>query len=198
MQIELINGDAADHGRPCDMVFTDPPFDMPGDELSRTLDLYPADHLVMLTTMRQLLAFAQCSSFRLAFDFVFDGVMPKQSKSRQTPNFVHATGVYMTRPGARSAFSRKRRKRSDVFEANGYWPTIFRAPRDTSAHGMAKNEAAVTDLLGSFDVQYVVDPFAGSGTTGMAAFELGMRTTLIERDPATFRNLKQTFRFLGA
>ncbi|PQQ33669.1 hypothetical protein C6H68_25445 [Photorhabdus luminescens] len=81
----------------------------------------------------------------------------------------------MYRTGEKSLFNRKLRQRSDVFEANGYWPTIFHAPRERmQEHGMAKNIDTITDLLGSFGISSVADLFAGSGTTAMAAFELDL------------------------
>lgn len=194
----LIHGDAADHGRACDMLLTDPPYEMPGSELARILNGYDTQHLVLITTMRQLLEFLPHTEWRLAFDFVLDGVMPKKSRNYMQPHYLHQTGVYLTKPGAKSAFDRRRRQRSDVFEGNGYWPTIFHAPRDrTQDHGHAKNAATITDLLGSFAVSDVCDPFAGSGSTALAAFELEVPFVVIERDAATFVELKRTFRFAG-
>lgn len=196
-QTTLIHGDAENHGRACDLILTDPPYDMPGAELARILGKFDAQHLVLLTTMRQLLDFMPRTSWRLAFDFVWDGVMPKKSKSYAQPNYVHQTGVYLTKPGVRSAFDRRKRQRSDTFEANGYWPTIFRAPRDNvQEHGHAKNAQCITDLLGSFGVRNVCDPLAGSGATGIAAYDLGIPCTLIERDDETFAELKLTCNFM--
>ena len=128
-RITLIHGDAADHGRAADLILTDPPYEMPGSELARIIGGFDAPHLVLITTMRQLLDFLPRTDWRLNFDFVLDGVAPKKSKSLQQPNYTHQTGVYLTRPGVKSVFGRKLRQRSDVFEANGYWPTIFHAPR---------------------------------------------------------------------
>lgn len=198
-QTTLIHGDARDHGCAADLILTDPPYQLDGGELAQILARFDAKHLVLLTTMRQLLDFMRCGEWRLAFDFVIDGVMPKKSMSNMQPHYLHQTGVYLTRPGAKSVFDRKRRQRSDVFEGNGYWPTIFHAPRDNvQSHGHAKNAQAITDLLGSFDVGSVVDPFAGSGSTGIAAYDLDLQCTLIERDRKTFDALKRTCRFMSA
>jgi len=197
--ITLIHGDAADHGRECDLLLTDPPYDMSGARLANILDHYRCDHLVMLTTMSQLLDFLPRTDWRLQFDFVIDGVVPKKSRNYRQPHYLHQTGVYLTRNGAASRFDRRRRQRSDVFEGNGYWPTVFHAPRDTSADsGYAKNPEAICDLLGSFEASSVCDPFAGSGTTGLAAFELHVPCTLVERDADTFAALRQTCRFINA
>lgn len=198
-QVTLIHGDAADHGCASDLLLTDPPYDMSGSELARILARFDAPHLVLITTMRQLLDFMPRADWRFNFDFVIDGVMPKKSKSSAQPNYLHQTGVYLTKPGIKTAFNRKRRQRSDVFEGNGYWPTIFHAPRDNvQEHGHAKNAAAITDLLGSFDVRNVCDPFAGSGSTGIAAYDLGICCTMIERDDDRFAALKHICRFMNA
>lgn len=198
-QVTIIHGDAAHHGRSCDMILTDPPYDMSGAELARILGGFRVDHLVLITTMRQLLDFLPRTDWRLSFDFVIDGVMPKRSKSIRQPNYVHQTGVYLTKPGAKSAFDRRRRQRSDVFEGNGYWPTIFHAPRNrTQENGYAKNVDAITDILGSFDITDVCDPFAGSGTTGIAAYDLGIPCALIEKNPESFAQLKQLAKFMSA
>ena len=198
-RITLIHGDAADHGRAADLILTDPPYEMPGAELARIIGGFDVPHLVLITTMHQLLDFLPHTDWQLNFDFVLDCVVPKKSKNLKQPNYTHQTGVYLTRPKTKSVFNRKQRQRSDVFEANGYWPTIFHAPRtNMQEHGHAKNLAAITDLLGSFDVQSVVDPFAGSGTTALAAFELDIFCTTIERDANVFALLRKNLKFLGA
>lgn len=198
-QTTLIHGDALDFGRQADMIMTDPPYDMSGIQLAKIIDQYDCDHMVLLTTMKQLLDFLPRTNWKLSFDFVWDGVMPKKSKNYMQPNYVHQTGVYLTKPGVKSVFDRRRRQRSDVFEANGYWPTILRAPRNqTQEHGHAKNHDAMTDLLGSFNVKSVIDMFGGSGSTAFAAYELDIPITIIEKDLSTFQALKKNIRFMKA
>lgn len=176
---------------------TDPPFDLSGSALGAILDRYRARHLVLITSMRQLLDLAAASDWQLAFDFVLDAVQPKSARSRHQPHYTHQTGVYLRRPGEPSRFDRYRRTRSDVFESK-YWPTVIRAPRERAAqHGHAKSVAAWTDILGSFDVESVVDPFAGSFTTMIAAFEIGISATCIERDASRCAGAAKTMRFIG-
>lgn len=197
-KITLINGDAESFHGSADVVMTDPPYDMDGGKLARILDGIPSDHLILVTTMKQLLSFSAASTWKLSFDFVLDAVVPKNSKAAHQPHYTHQTGVYMTRNGARSRFDRKRRERSDTFDGKGFWPTVLRAPRDRMRdHALAKNLTAWTDILGSFDVESVVDPFAGSGTTGFAAVELCLDCTLIELDTELCARMQKTFRFAG-
>ena len=196
-QMTIIRGDARNYGKKTDLIFTDPPYEMSGKELSEILDCYECDHLVILTTMKQLIELLNSSGWQLNFDFVWDAVVPKKSKSMMQPNYVHQTGAYLTRNNAKSIFNRKRRGRSDTHD-NGYWPTIFRAPRNTNdGHGHAKNSQAITDLLGCFDIKDVTDPFAGSGSTMAAAFELEINCTLIEMDAEHFELIKQIAKFMS-
>lgn len=198
-KIELIHGDSRTIDLAADLVIADPPYDMPGKELAEILGRIRSDHLVLITSMRQLLEFtAATPEWRLSFDFVLDAVMPKKSMNLRQPHYTHQTGVYMTRGKARPVFDRKRRQRSDTFDGKGFWPSVLRAPRDrTDEHGMAKNLQAWTDILGSFDIASVVDPFAGSGTTAFAAIELGIDCTAVEIDETTFLPAKKRLKFLG-
>lgn len=198
-KIKLIHGDSSILMGSSDLIFTDPPFEMPGRDLGAILSRYDAPHVVLITTMRQLLEMMPGSRWEFAFDFVLDGVVPKQSKSLRQPNYIHQTGVYLKRPGIASVFNRKRRLRSDQFTAApGYWPTILHAPREAmQTHGMAKNLSAITDLLGSFAVQSVIDPFAGRGTVGLAAAALDMACMLIERDATHIATAATLLRFVG-
>ena len=43
----------------------------------------------------------------------------------------------------------------------------------------------------------MLDPFAGSGTTGLAAVDLDVDCTLIEKGDATFADLEMMFSSLG-
>lgn len=194
----LICGDAKNNPLSTEMIMTDPPFDMPGRDLAHVVNISCVSHVVLLTTMRQLIDFIKYTEFKLSFDFVFDTVAPKKSNSIRQPNYKHVTGAYLKKPGTKSVFNRKLRVRSDLFEENGYWPTIFYAPRERSnEHGMAKNVDAVTDLLGSFEVESVGDPFAGSGTVALAAYALGIKCEMVELDVDNCNHIVNNFKFLG-
>lgn len=195
-KIKLNHGNALDFSVTTDLIFTDPPFDMPAPMLCKILDQVTCDHLVLITTMKQLIELMRVSQWQFNFDFVLDAVTPKKSKSIHQPNYTHSTGAYLTRNGARSIFNRKLRQRSDTFDNNGYWPTVIRAPRERlSDHGMAKSETAITDILGSFNVQHVYDPFAGSGTLGFAALALDIACELTELDDKNFKMIEKDMRF---
>lgn len=196
--VKLNHGNAADYPVSCDLIVTDPPFDMSGDDLSNILNIIDCNHLVLITTMKQLIELTKCSDWELSFDFVLDAVIPKKSKNIHQPNYTHSTGAYMTRNSAKSLFNRKLRQRSDTFDNNGYWPTVIRAPRERiQDHGMAKSQQALKDIIGSFNVSYVYDPFAGSGTTGFACLELGIKCEMTEIDDLHFEKLNTEFGFMS-
>jgi hypothetical protein len=195
-EIKVIHGDARDYTFSADLMLTDPPFDMPGSALADIIKRYDCRHLVLITTMRQLMELYPLLGWELAFDFVLDAVVPKKSRNVQQPNYTHCTGVYLHAPGEKSLYDRKKRQRSDVFEGNGYWPTIFHAPRQLrDEHTLAKNADTLTDILGSFKVESVIDPFAGSGTVGIASLELGISCILIEKNKKHCDTMLKKFRF---
>lgn len=196
-KITINYGSAHDFDISCDLIVTDPPFDMPGNELNRLFNKISCNHLVLITTMKQFLDLIKCSDWQMKFDFVLDAVVPKKSKNIHQPNYTHATGVYLTRNKATSIFDRKLRQRSDTFDNNGYWPSIIRAPRERlQQHGMAKNEKALVDIIGSFNAQHIYDPFAGSGTTGFACIDLNRDCTLTEIQISRYETLQKQFNFL--
>lgn len=197
--ISVNEGDAANFKVTCDLIVTDPPFDMSGTQLAGILDNIDCNHLVLITTLKQYTELMQHSAWQLNFDFVLDAVIPKKSKSVHQPNYTHSNGMYLTRNGAKSLFNRKLRQRSDTFDNNGYWPSVIRSPRERlDDHGMAKNEAAITDIIGSFDAQHIYDPFAGSGTTGFACIELDKDCTLTELNAGYAQKMKKLFAFFSS
>lgn len=194
-KITLIHDDARNQHIAADMIVTDPPFEMNGQELHDIISRYSAEHLLLICSLRQLVEFCQKTDYKMGFDFVLDLVAPKQSKSQKQPNYIHAHAVYFYK--RKSAFNRKHGVRSDVF-TQGYCPTIIRANSERRGeHGQAKNETAIKDLISFFEISSVVDMFAGSGTTGMACMELDIDCTLIEQDISNFQNLSKKFQFLG-
>jgi len=201
-EIKVIHGSCFDVApQSADLICTDPPFDMAACDVVRAVSRNDSSHLVMITTMRQLIGFVRASDeWVFSFDFVLDLVGPKQSKSVRQPNYRHTTGVYFTRGNAKSAFDRKARQREDVASSSGYWPTIIRAPSGGSSGGAyEKSESAIIDILGSFPaISTVLDPFAGTGTVAMAAFELGISATMIEQDPSQLAAMRNRLKFVGA
>lgn len=195
--INIINSDAETvNNIKTDVIVTDPPFEMTALKLNNVLNTVKCDHLVLITTMRQLIDLIKISKWELSFDFVLDAVVPKKSMSIHQPNYIHATGVYLIKNKSKSIFNRKLRNRSDTFDGKGYWPTIIKSERNRmSDDGFAKNIRAMVDIIGSFDVSNVYDPFAGSGTTGFASIELGIECTLVEIDALKFSELKKKFNF---
>lgn len=204
MSIKLNHADARDIKTSCDLIFTDPPFDMHGGEVNKILRGISCNHLFLICTMRQLIELMQESTitdnkeWSYSFSTVLDLSTPRNKpKNIRQIHYTHANGIYLMRKGEKSRFNRRLRERSDAFDNNGYWSSVIRAnSTGRQNHGMAKNQQAITDILGSFEISSVYDPFAGSGTTGFAAYELGLDCELTECNDDFFKQLQKTFRFL--
>lgn len=76
-------------------------------------------------------------------------------------------------------------KRGDVFEA---FPIAFKAQAENAAHPTQKPVAVMEEILRDFTrpTEVVLDPFMGSGTTGVAAVKLGRKFIGIEINPTYF------------
>ncbi|WP_311949274.1 hypothetical protein [Halomonas piscis] len=199
-QVTLMQGDARKAGGAFDMIFTDPPFDMPVSELAQVINRFECDHWFCIANIHLLMAIASgMPEWEAKWDVVFDMVGPKKKANYLQPSYVHYNGVYLVRRGARTRFDRRSGQRSDVF-AKHHYPTILRAPRDSqfSQHSQAKNPEALANVLRGFDIDSFVDPFAGSGSAGIAAVDLGLNCTLIEKDPAAYADMAAVLKFLGA
>lgn len=197
--IRIINDDAKNHGARFDMVFTDPPFEMSGSDLKAIFDCYDFDHLVLIASLHQIIDFAKQTELEFGFDLVVSHVTPKKSKSYAQPNYLHSNVVYFKRKGVKTAFDRRRVVRQDYYSdtATNYYPSVFHAPKTGMQYKYQKNQAMIDDLLGAFNVKTVCDMFAGSGTTGLAAYEHQKDCTLIEQDIDAFKILKTNFQMLG-
>lgn len=76
-------------------------------------------------------------------------------------------------------------KRGDIFEA---FPIAFKAQAENAAHPTQKPEALMEEVVRDFTTsdQTILDPFMGSGTTGVAAVKLGREFIGIEIEPKYF------------
>lgn len=186
--IKLIKGKAEKAQiKAIDMVFTDPPFEMSGKALYNILQRFEFAHLLLICTMRQALELHEFikDDFKFGFDLVISHVSPKKSKNYAQPNALHSNVLYFYRES--SAFDRRRITRHDIYsEAKGYYPSIFHAPKINLSYKYQKNQNVINDLLGSFAIKSVLDPFAGSGTTALACIEHGIDGVMIEALDAPF------------
>lgn len=197
--IEIINGDAAKNGGKYDMIFTDAPFEMSGAQLNSVFSGFDYDHLLLIASMHQILEFYKVTNLEFSFDMVVSFVKPKKSRNYAQPNYTHSNIVYFKKKEQKSAFDRRLIERQDYYsdEKTNYYPSIFHAPKRDLSYKYQKNQNMINDLLGAFDVTSVCDPFAGSGTTGIAAIEHGISCTLIERDNQAFSIMRQKLELLG-
>lgn len=197
MKLTVINDDAINHRQDADMVFIDPMYDMKTNDLIKILDNYDFDHLILMASMRQQMEFFKETDLEFCFDCILDIGSPGKPKGYSMPHYTHRNIVYYRKKEVKSAFNRKLKMRTDVYSNNGYWPTILRAPSNTSTFSYAKNNDAIENILCCFNVSSVIDMFAGSGSTGIASSNLGINCTLIEKDKDTYELMKSNLKFNG-
>ncbi len=197
--ITLINDSAGNRAGQFNLICTDPPFEMSGGELHAILNNYDFEHLLLIASMHQILYYAKRTDLEFSFDMVVSHVKPKKSRNYHQPNYLHSNIVYFKKAEAKSAFDRRLVERHDHYsdKKTNYYPSIFHAPKQDIVYKYQKNQNMINDLIGAFDVRSVCDPFAGSGTVGLACLEHGKDCTLIERDKEAFNIMKQQFDCLG-
>lgn len=80
------------------------------------------------------------------------------------------------------------------------WNGMIRRGDDVRVHPTQKPVGVMTWCIERLpsDVETILDPFAGSGTTGVAAIKMGKKPTLIEREPKYFeiacRRIEEAYR----
>ncbi|MCL7841685.1 site-specific DNA-methyltransferase [Pasteurella multocida] len=198
--IKLIHGDSSKVDIPAiDMIFTDPPFEMSGKDLLKVLNNFDYKHLVLICSMHQALDLYKLSDLDFAFQLVISHMTPTKNRSYQQPHIVHSNVMYFRKHGVKSAFDRRRVQRYDTYsdEKTAYFPSIFHAPKTDLVYKYQKNQNMVNDLIGSFDVESVLDPFAGSGTTLLACLEHKIKNAfMIEKDKEAFQIMKNQSKVL--
>ncbi|HHE3603426.1 TPA: DNA methyltransferase [Pasteurella multocida] len=198
--IKLIHGDSSKVDIPAiDMIFTDPPFEMSGKDLLKVLNNFDYKHLVLICSMHQALDLYKLSDLDFAFQLVISHMTPTKNRSYQQPHIVHSNVMYFRKHGVKSAFDRRRVQRYDTYsdEKTAYFPSIFHAPKTDLVYKYQKNQNMVNDLIGSFDVESVLDPFAGSGTTLLACLEHKIKHAfMIEKDKEAFQIMKNQSKVL--
>ncbi|EGP02584.1 hypothetical protein AAUPMG_12731, partial [Pasteurella multocida subsp. multocida str. Anand1_goat] len=168
-----------------DMIFTDPPFEMSGKDLLKVLNNFDYKHLVLICSIHQALDLYKLSDLDFSFQLVISHMTPTKNRSYQQPHIVHSNILYFRKRGVKSVFDRRRVQRYDTYsdEKTAYFPSIFHAPKTDLVYKYQKNQNMINDLIGSFDVESVLDPFAGSGTTLLACLEHKIKHAfMIEKD----------------
>ncbi|HDR1345881.1 TPA: RsmD family RNA methyltransferase [Pasteurella multocida] len=195
--IKLIHSDSLKTDVPAvDMMFTDPPFEMSGKDLLKVLNNFDYKHLVLICSMHQALDLYKLSDLDFAFQLVISHMTPTKNRSYQQPHIVHSNAMYFRKSGVKSVFDRRRVQRYDTYsdEKTAYFPSIFHAPKTDLVYKYQKNQNMINDLIGSFDVESVLDPFAGSGTTLLACLEHKIKHAfMIEKDKEAFQIMKNQY-----
>ena len=171
-----------------DAVICDPPYGMNKDianDAPEVADALVADAMATCKriTLGNVLAF--WSAQRLG---VIEGVFQPKRTMIWNKTFAiyapHNVG-YRYEPLVWVAGKEAANKRGDIFEA---FPIAFKAQAENAAHPTQKPLALIEEILRDFTAQgdLVLDPFMGSGTTGVACLKLGRRFIGIEIESKYF------------
>ena len=198
--VRLYLGDCRDILREieCDAVVTDPPY--PGRE-----DLFPTESV--WEVMRYVKSKWPC--------FAFWPCVPDYPCG--TPDAVHvwhkAIPIHPRSEVGNAAGHQYERilgyglgKKCEVFRVAAIMPNFAACARELEAHPTQKPLALVAKLVERTKAQTVLDPYMGSGTTGIACIRTGRGFVGIEKDPAHYataleriqRELSQGDLFLGS
>jgi site-specific DNA-methyltransferase (adenine-specific)/modification methylase len=160
-----------------DAVVTDPPYfgreDLfPTDAVTETLHLLqPLTGFVFWPWYGQSPALGECAVH------IWHKSVPIHPNS-QTGNVAghHYERIFAYNAG----------KRSEVFRHPAILPRFAACADEFAEHPTQKPLSLVCDLVRRLKAQTILDPFMGSGTTGVAAVQMGRKFIGIEREPKYF------------
>ena len=88
-QVKILHGNNMDFQIKADLLFADPPFEIDGADVYRTILNYDCEHVILMCSIKQLLEFFAVNKvYKLRLDFIFDRVIPMDSKSLKKPNYI--------------------------------------------------------------------------------------------------------------
>lgn len=172
-----------------DAVICDPPYGMSKDFANDAPEIADAIVADVFRVLRQhvagnILAFWSAQRME-AIDRVFS--FPKRVMIWNKTFAIYAPHNvgYRYEPLVWVSGKEARSKRGDIFEA---FPIAFRAQAENAAHPTQKPLALMEEIVRDFtgDGETVLDPFMGSGTTGVACAKLGRKFVGIEIEPRYF------------
>jgi site-specific DNA-methyltransferase (adenine-specific)/modification methylase len=168
-----------------DAVVTDPPYGVNIAEWDRDLNrewvkMIPAAddcHAFVFWSVPRLLDFISLDGF--AYERVLVWHKPMTFSSQRGNATWHWEPIFWYRRGKAKLFECV----SDVLVAN---PPLTRLHPENEAHPTQKPLAPVQEIVRLSDSKTILDPFMGSGTTGVAAVKLGRKFIGIEIEPKYF------------
>ena len=163
----------------CNFVFTDPPYELSSKIVLQCIDNFSPDHILLISTFRQLADIYRADKYRFRFDFVLNAHLPKSFMNSKQPYYTHQNGAYFTNGDIETIFDCKHAK--GTRSKNAYWHTIIDSPRDTkTGHGHSKNIQGIIDTLSGFEFDSIIDCFSGSGSSLIACEKIDKRSFSIE------------------
>jgi site-specific DNA-methyltransferase (adenine-specific) len=148
-----------------DAVVTDPPY----PDIAKGFAITPIDCLDSIPA-RQFVFWSAVEDFPLPWSAIHIWHKPNGNSSQHYERI----------------FERNGSKTCRVFRDAAILPNYTQYAAECVDHPTQKPLSLLTDLIERLDGESVLDPFMGSGTTGVAAVRLGRKFTGIEIEPKYF------------
>jgi len=164
-----------------DLVFTDPMYQDSPLPIISIFELMNTNHFLIMATFKQCVSFISNSAMNFRFDLVLNQKVPSSSMNKKVPYYLHKNIIYLTKHDD-TIFNCDNAK--GYFSDAGYYPSIIESAKNTSeVHGLTKNAEGIKLILSGFKFKSVADLFMGSGSTMVAAHQLGRKCYGMELDP---------------
>lgn len=148
-----------------DAVVTDPPY----PDIAKGFQITPIDFLDALRC-RQFLFWSAVESFPLSWDSIHIWHKPNGCSSQHYERIFERNGLKTCR----------------VFRRAAILPDYIQYEAECVDHPTQKPLSVMRDIFAMVDARTILDPFMGSGTTGVAAVKLGRKFIGIEIEPKYF------------
>lgn len=164
-----------------DLVFTDPMYNDSPLPIISIFEILKTKHFLIMATFKQCITFINSTNYNFRFDIVYNQKIPSSTMNKKVPYYLHKNIIYLTKDDS-TIFNCDNAK--GFFSDAGYYPSVIESAKNTSeAHGLTKNADGIKLILSGFKFNSVLDLFAGSGSTMIAAQQLKKKSYAMELEP---------------
>ena len=164
-----------------DLVFTDPMYNDSTAPIISIFEILKTKHFLLMATFKQCISFIIDTNYNFRFDLVYNQKVPSSTMNKKVPYYLHKNIIYITKDDT-TIFNCDNAK--GFFSDAGYYPSVIESSKNThDEHGLTKNADGIKKILSGFKFKTVLDLFAGSGSTMIAAHLLNRKSFAMEIEP---------------